>query len=92
MTNEERATPVQLDQLARILDVITRPALRRAFLANPMGTLERHGVNLDDVPTGFIDVLADMTYEELGVVARLVSYEEGIVIGQTPAGVSLRGF
>lgn len=87
---QEPATQEQLDQLARALDVITRPVLRRAFLANPLGTLKQYGAG--DLPEGFVNALADMTYEELGVVARLVSYEEGVVIGQTLAGVSLRGF
>ncbi len=85
-----RATPEQLDQLAGALHVITQPALRRAFLANPLGTLQQYGAG--DLPEGFVNALADMTYEELGVVARLVSYEEGVVIGQTLDGVSLRGF
>lgn len=92
VANKEQARQEQLDQLARVLDVVARPALRRAFLANPMATLEQNGVNREIVPMGLIDVLAGMTFEELGVVARLVSYEEGIAIGQRQDGVKLCGF
>lgn len=87
---QERATPEQMDELARALHVITQPALRRAFLANPLKTLEEHGAG--GLPAGLVNALADMTYEELKVVARLVSYEQGIVIGTTEQGLSLRAF
>ncbi len=81
---EGRATPEMLDQIGRALNVICRPALRRAFLANPWATLEEHGAG--DLPEGLVDVLANMTYEELGVVARLCDCEHGYVIGMTLQG------
>lgn len=77
-----------LDQLDAVLRVIHRPALRRSFLSDPEGTLREHGVDLTVFPESLVDVLADMSYEELSVVARL--YDEGcehqLVIGRKSDG------
>lgn len=85
---QEFATREQLEQLGRALYVISRPALRRAFLSDPLGTLKEHGAG--DLPRELVDVLADMTYEQLSVVARLYDdeCEAGLFIGRRLDGGS----
>jgi len=51
--------------------VLAETAMRKSFAADPMGTLERAGIDPDSVPEEVLDVLADMSYEELTVVSRL---------------------
>lgn len=72
-----------MDQLARALHVISRPALRRAFLSDPYGTLKENEAYL---PEELVDLLASMSYEELTVVARLWQPEHGFGIGTMPDG------
>ncbi|MDQ3932607.1 MAG: hypothetical protein M3252_07210 [Actinomycetota bacterium] len=83
-SDQELATPEQLDQLARALHVISRPALRRAFLSDPHATLTANGAEY--LPEALVDVLAHMSYEELSLVARLWQPEHGIGIGTMPDG------
>ncbi len=82
--DQELATPEQLDQLARALHVISRPSLRRAFLSDPYGTLKEN--EAQDLPEVLVDVLADMSYEELSIVALLWQPEHGFGIGTMPDG------
>ncbi|HEX2027347.1 MAG TPA: hypothetical protein VHF25_05050 [Nitriliruptorales bacterium] len=82
------ASPEIMDQLDAVLKTINRPALRRSFLSDPERILKEQGVDLEVFPRELIDVLADMSYDELSVVARL--YDEGcehrLVIGRTSMG------
>ncbi len=73
-----------MDQLARALHVISRPALRRAFLADPHRILQEN--EAADLPEELVDILANMSYEELSIVARLWQPEYGYAIGTKPDG------
>jgi hypothetical protein len=58
-----------ISQLA--LNVLAKTPVRKSFAADPMGTLQRAGIDPDSLPEEFLNVLADMSYEELTVVSRV---------------------
>jgi hypothetical protein len=51
--------------------VLASAALRKSFAADPLGTLERAGIDIRAIPERILDTLAELSYEELGVVARV---------------------
>jgi hypothetical protein len=53
------------------LKVLANTAVRKSFAADPIGTLRGAGIDPSSVPEQFLDVLADMSYEELTVVSRV---------------------
>ena len=66
--NEEQATALEfLDRLTRIIE---QPSTRRAFLADPWGTLDMDEPATGDPRHVIVDTLADMSFEELRLVAR----------------------
>jgi hypothetical protein len=89
---QQGATPPDelLEQVAKVFHVIDRPALRRSFLADPEGTLKQNGVDLGIFPEDLVDILADLSYEVLGIVARLNDFgcAHGLVM-KTKGGVSV---
>ena len=52
-------------------EVLARPTLRKSFAADPVGTLERAGIDSGAIPDRLLDTLADLSYEELEVVSRV---------------------
>lgn len=58
-------------QLARLGDAIARPAIRKSFAVDPIGALERAGVDLEAVPTETVDLLASLEPWELEVLGRV---------------------
>lgn len=85
MEQQEMSDSDMVEQVANVLEVIRRPALRRQFLTHPEQTLRDNGVDLDVFPTEMVDVLADMSYDELGVVAHLheQSIRHNVEIGRS---------
>jgi hypothetical protein len=52
-------------------EVLARPSTRRSFATDPLGTLERAGIDAQAIPERVPDTLADMSYEELGIVGSV---------------------
>jgi hypothetical protein len=68
--HDDRAGVHAISMIA--VSVLGDAAMRKSFSADPLGTLERAGIDYGTVPKEFLDVLADMSYEELTVVSRVV--------------------
>jgi hypothetical protein len=61
-----------VDAVSRLAtEVLARPTVRRSFATDPLGTLERTGIDVTAIPEGVLDTLADMSYEELGIVGSV---------------------
>ena len=52
---------------------LSKPAFRKSFFNDPYWALERAGINVDRIPEGIVDVLAQLSLEELNIIARLNS-------------------
>ena len=52
-------------------DVLAHAAMRKSFADDPMEALAGAGIAAADLPSKLLDTLADMSFEELGVVARV---------------------
>jgi hypothetical protein len=63
--------PDALKELASIANLITNTRVRRDFDHDPLGTLEREGVNVDALPDPVRNFLADLSYEELRLLAHM---------------------
>jgi hypothetical protein len=68
------------------LNVLAKTAVRKSFAADPIGTLQGAGIDPSSVPEEFLNVLADMSYEELTVVSRVTDsmIDDGISIRTGP--------
>ncbi len=51
--------------------VLADPERRRAFVDDPAGTLRRAGIDADAVPDAVLKTLTALSFDELGVVARV---------------------
>jgi hypothetical protein len=63
--------PDARNEFARFANLITDPHVRREFDKDPLGTLERHGVNVAALPEAVRDFLADLSFEELRLLAHM---------------------
>jgi hypothetical protein len=64
------------DDAARVLSeiatkVLADPEARRAFVNDPIGTLRRAGIDPESVPDPVLKTLTGLSFDELGVVARV---------------------
>jgi hypothetical protein len=74
-----------VDAVSRLAtEVLVRPTMRRSFATDPLGTLERAGIEATAIPQGVLDTLADMSYEELGIVGSVAQslVDSGIARGR----------
>ena len=73
-------------EFAKVARVVRRPALRKSFIVDPVGTLEREGVNLRVIPEHVVDTLAELSYDELGLVSRFndTLVRSGLAVGKYP--------
>jgi len=58
-------------EIAKVTDAIARPAIRKMFAIDPIGALERAGVDISKVPETTVDVLASLAPWELEVLGRV---------------------
>jgi hypothetical protein len=70
--------PVDPAEFRRFSEAVTRPAVLREFAVQPLTALERAGVDLNAVPKEAVDVLAELSPEELDVLARVSRKVHGI--------------
>lgn len=71
MSMQSQGDPDALNELARFANLITDTRVRRDFDNDPLATLEREGVNVAALPDAVRDFLADLSYEELRLLARM---------------------
>ncbi len=76
-------TDPNLDQLSTLLELLQHAEFRRSFLNDPRGAAELRGV--DGVGQHLLDVLADLSYEELSLLGRVGS-ELKVVLGPDASG------
>jgi hypothetical protein len=60
-----------LNEFARFANLISSAHLRREFDSDPLGTLASNGVNVGALPDSVRDFIADLSFEELRLLARL---------------------
>ena len=60
-----------LDEFGRFANLISSAHLRREFDSDPLGTLASNGVNVGALPDSVRDFIADLSYEELRLLARM---------------------
>lgn len=70
--------------LNTLLQMLEHAEFRRSFLGDPRGTLQREGI--DGVPQDFLNVLADLSYEELRLLGN-VGGELRVVAGVDDGGL-----
>ncbi len=58
-------------EIAKIGDALARPAIRKMFAMDPIGALERAGVNVSKVPEATLDLLASLQPWEVEVLGRV---------------------
>ena len=51
--------------------VLADPEMRRTFADDPRATLQRAGIDAEAVPDRLLETLTGLSYDELGVVARM---------------------
>jgi hypothetical protein len=56
---------------AKLAELLRDPKQRKAFWIDPEGALEKAGVKPGDVPESVLEILRDLSYEELRVLARV---------------------
>lgn len=66
--NEGAADPAELQKFG---DALARPAIRKAFKQDPLAALDRAGVDLTKIPPGIVDLVADLSDDELDVLGRV---------------------
>lgn len=59
--------------MSKISEVIASPASRKSFAADPLRALERAGIPASKVPKDYVDVLAELSPDELDVLGRVTS-------------------
>ena len=70
--------PLDRDEFGRFARAISRPAVLREFQVQPLTALKRAGVDLARIPDEAVDVLAELSAEELDVLARVSGRMDGI--------------
>jgi hypothetical protein len=73
MESSSKASPEAVAALAGFVQVISRPASRKAFHADPLKALEKAKVNADHIPSDVLDHLSGLSLEELRLVSQLNS-------------------
>ena len=58
-------------ELAKLAGVITEPAHRQSFAADPDGTLDRSDLHPTAIPESLLGTLKGLSQEELRVLARV---------------------
>ena len=76
-------TDPDLASLSTLLDLLQHAEFRRSFLNDPRGTAEARGA--DGVGQHLLNVLADLSYEELSLLGRVGS-ELKVVLGPDASG------
>lgn len=61
------------DAIVSLQRVLERPATRKSFGVDPLGTLERAGIAVKDLPSEYVNVLAELSPDELDVLGRISS-------------------
>lgn len=61
------------EAMVSLQKVLERPATRKSFGIDPLGTLERAGVTIEDLPPEYVNVLAELSPEELDILGRVSS-------------------
>jgi hypothetical protein len=64
-------SPEAMAAVARLSTIIADPEMRRAFVTDPSGTLERAGVNAEYIPQRLLETLMSLGEDELEVLARM---------------------
>jgi hypothetical protein len=79
-TAKESVTMPEFDsaETSRFGDALARPSVRKAFQNDPLGALERAGVDVSRVQPELVDLFADLSPEELEVVARVSARAKSI--------------
>jgi hypothetical protein len=83
--DEHQSVSPDVDAVSRLAtEVLARPTTRRSFATDPLGTLERAGIDAHEIPEGVLDTLSDMSYEELGIVGSVTQslIDSGITLGR----------
>ncbi len=60
-----------IQELEKLVEVISDPGTRRSFLEDAEGTLKKAGVKADALPKSLVDALAELTPAELRLVSHL---------------------
>jgi hypothetical protein len=71
MSMEPQGDSAAVEQFAKFANLISSVHLRREFDRDPLATLAKQGVNVDALPEPVRDFLADLSFEELRLLARL---------------------
>lgn len=62
-----------IQELEKLVQVISDPTSRRSFVKDAEGTLQKAGVKSDALPKTLVDALAELTPAELRLVSHLNS-------------------
>jgi hypothetical protein len=62
-----------IQELEKLVQVISDPSTRRSFIKDAEGTLQKAGVKADALPKNVVDALAELTPAELRLVSHLNS-------------------
>lgn len=60
-----------IQELEKLVRVISSPGTRRSFLKDAEGTLQKAGVNVGALPKSVVDSLAELSPAELRLVSHL---------------------
>lgn len=63
--------PIDPAEMQRLSGAIRSVSIRKAFAVDPLAALQRAGVDTTKIPLEAIDALAELTPEELDVIARV---------------------
>ena len=67
------ASPEAVAALAKVMQVISRPASRKSFHADPARALQEADVDPSHLPPQVLDNLSELSLEELRLLSRLNS-------------------
>jgi len=59
------------EEIGKVSDALARPAIRKMFAIDPIGALERAGVDMSTVPETTVDLFASLAPWELEVLGRV---------------------
>lgn len=62
---------ISAQDIARLSEAVLRPSIRKSFAKDPLAALERAGIDPRTIPAEAIDVLAELSEEDLEVLARV---------------------
>jgi hypothetical protein len=60
-----------LNEFGRFANLISSERLRKEFDSDPLGTLASNGVTVGSLPDSVRDFIAELSYEELRLLARM---------------------